>query len=31
VIATKPLTNEDWVRFMGGQLIVFRKGEIVSG
>ena len=31
VIATKPLTDEDWVRFTGGQLIVFRKGEIVSG
>ena len=31
VIATKPLTDEDWVRFKGGQLIVFQKGEIVSG
>jgi glutamine amidotransferase len=31
VIATKPLTDEDWVRFRGGQLIVFEKGEIVYG
>lgn len=30
VIATKPLTDEDWVKFSGGQLIVFRNGEIVS-
>ena len=31
VIATKPLTDEEWVEFAGGQLIVFRKGEVVYG
>lgn len=28
VIATKPLTDEEWVKFAPGQLIVFRNGEI---
>jgi predicted glutamine amidotransferase len=29
VVATKPLTNEAWTPFACGQLIVFRRGEIV--
>jgi predicted glutamine amidotransferase len=29
VVATRPLTNEEWNGVAGGQLIVFRKGEIV--
>ena len=29
VVATKPLTNEKWMDFSGGQLIVFCKGEVV--
>lgn len=29
VIATKPLTDEEWTEFGGGQLIVFSQGELV--
>ena len=30
VIASVPLSNEDWCEFLPGQLIVFRDGEIVD-
>ena len=29
VVATKPLTSEEWLSFTPGELIVFRDGEIV--
>jgi len=29
VVATKPLTDEKWTDFLGGQLIVFCKGVVV--
>jgi len=29
VIATNPLTNEDWQKFDPGELLVFRDGEII--
>jgi glutamine amidotransferase len=29
VVATRPLTDEKWTDFSGGQLIVFCKGEVV--
>lgn len=29
IIATRPLTNENWKRFNRGQLIVFKNGELI--
>lgn len=29
IIATHPLTNEGWIRFCMGELVVFKRGEIV--
>jgi len=30
VIASVPLSNEDWCEFLPGQLIVYKDGEIVD-
>ena len=29
IISTKPLTNESWEKFKKGELIIFKKGEII--